>query len=518
MKRGVIRSICSDDRGAIGPMYALSLFALVAIAGVGFDYGRMVTAQSELQNAADQAALAAATQLTGQSDARELAKQAARNYFQNRTRTADDGEGPLIAIPDDGFTFFSDGNANTPATSDADATAVEVSVEPREVFYALTPIVAVLSSGGIQAHARAALKRAACNIPPIMLCLGKNGVLPPIDKGMSLKLRYGSLAPGAFGYLDVEGFDVNDEMGRNRYTNDCRLLPDVEVRTGMLGAQADAMATRFDYYNKYNSYNKIPCNTATGDFCPAQGVRKNFAIANSLPTSVSITSNQSSLTYAQTVAALAAKGVTPSCPASYPGKKPDWIPFENIPLADPTAGSYGMDACFAAGTCEYVGNGDWSAEKTRYFARYLPGLDPNSYSTRYEVYQKELSDPAQYLKQRDLVGFDVTWDTKPKSGIYTHTVSGFYCAYPQPLFATPVNPIPPQPDRRVMPVAIVDNCDQLSGSSTTPHIATYFDVFLLEPPVHSTTEFHGEVIGPALKPGSTTGYQYYARSKPVLIR
>ncbi|MDZ4272481.1 MAG: pilus assembly protein TadG-related protein, partial [Erythrobacter sp.] len=54
---------------AIAPLYALALFGLIMIAGVGWDYSRMATMHSELQNAADQAALAAATQLTGVSGA-----------------------------------------------------------------------------------------------------------------------------------------------------------------------------------------------------------------------------------------------------------------------------------------------------------------------------------------------------------------------------------------------------------------------------------------------------------------
>ena len=45
------------QRGAVASTVALSLFALIAIGGVAFDYARMASLDTELQNAADQAAL-----------------------------------------------------------------------------------------------------------------------------------------------------------------------------------------------------------------------------------------------------------------------------------------------------------------------------------------------------------------------------------------------------------------------------------------------------------------------------
>ena len=58
-----------NESGATAALYALALPALVAVAGVGFDYARLAGLDSELQNAADQAALAAVTQLDGQTGA-----------------------------------------------------------------------------------------------------------------------------------------------------------------------------------------------------------------------------------------------------------------------------------------------------------------------------------------------------------------------------------------------------------------------------------------------------------------
>ena len=51
--------------GSVAPTVALSLVALIAVGGIAFDYARMASLDTELQQAADQAALAAATQLDG---------------------------------------------------------------------------------------------------------------------------------------------------------------------------------------------------------------------------------------------------------------------------------------------------------------------------------------------------------------------------------------------------------------------------------------------------------------------
>src|SRR5262245_10101024 len=83
---------------AIAPLYPIALPALIVTAGVGWDYSRLMAMDSELQNAADQAALAAATQLDGGDDAITRATAAAQDYLAdadsdwvNETRMANDG-------------------------------------------------------------------------------------------------------------------------------------------------------------------------------------------------------------------------------------------------------------------------------------------------------------------------------------------------------------------------------------------------------------------------------------------
>src|SRR5437660_1508861 len=55
-----------ERRGAVAPLMSILLIPFLAMAAFAVDIGWIVLAQSELQNAADAAALAAAQQLMGQ--------------------------------------------------------------------------------------------------------------------------------------------------------------------------------------------------------------------------------------------------------------------------------------------------------------------------------------------------------------------------------------------------------------------------------------------------------------------
>src|SRR5688572_7562474 len=118
----------SDKSGAVAPIVALSLVALIAAGGLAFDYARVATLDTELQNAADQAALAAATQLDGQERAMERAAAAALALIENDTRFANDGGVRAVDIDPDEFVFYetnadaeADTNGFTDVTRFADA-------------------------------------------------------------------------------------------------------------------------------------------------------------------------------------------------------------------------------------------------------------------------------------------------------------------------------------------------------------------------------------------------------------
>ncbi len=76
----------------------MAILPLIVMAGVAFDYSRLVSMDSELQNAADQAALAAATQLDRTDGACARASQAAVGLLRNLTMLSNDGAGNQVTI------------------------------------------------------------------------------------------------------------------------------------------------------------------------------------------------------------------------------------------------------------------------------------------------------------------------------------------------------------------------------------------------------------------------------------
>src|SRR5688500_5301068 len=166
-----------SSQGAVAPIVGLALFGLVGAAGVAFDYARMVALDTELQNAADQAALAAATQLDDGDDACVRASAAAVTFISNTTVFANDGGASAVTIPSEPFCdatgnirFYQDQAKTIPALSGPEAHFVEVTVNARQANFALTPIVAAFTSGDIVATAFAGMGSAVCGVDPLMIC------------------------------------------------------------------------------------------------------------------------------------------------------------------------------------------------------------------------------------------------------------------------------------------------------------------------------------------------------------
>ena len=511
-----IHHFAGDERGNVSPLYALVLMVLIALAGVGFDYGRLVAMQSELQNAADQAALAAASQLDGHDDAMVRARTAATTTFAqasseyaNVTRIANDGAGATVSGLT--FTFYESYENDTPGpqvTSDGDgarAHVVRVTANGRKVFYALTPVVGAFNSGAITAAAMAMLKKAACNVPSIMVCVDRNDFPLPADAGKALRMRWKSskdispLAPGNWGFLDVEGVpDTQYELGENTNPG-CINLENLVTEPGFRNTEPEALNTRFDMPT-----NKLQC-AANGDFCPSENTRKNHALAFT----GTVTSPNATLTIADVRGAL-------TCPASLPTGKHTWVPFADIAVIDrPSVDAFTLDTCFYSGTCTYLGDGNWNIG--RYLAAHHPGVSASTFASgsRYEVYQWEIANKAARLKPT-IVGFKP--DNKPQNtgANYRHSIT-YHCSYPQPQFSTPLAPSATQKDRRVVTVAAA-MCEGITGRKPV-EILGWMDVLILEPsePAEPGT-IHAEVIGPALRPGNLTGFQYYGKDRAVLIR
>src|SRR3954466_9533014 len=92
------RTFLRNTDGAVAPTIALSLVGLLAAGGIAFDYARLATMHTELQDAADQAALAAASQLDGGSGACPRGGGAAASLLNNETYFGNYGSSRAVTV------------------------------------------------------------------------------------------------------------------------------------------------------------------------------------------------------------------------------------------------------------------------------------------------------------------------------------------------------------------------------------------------------------------------------------
>lgn len=513
-------SLIRSTSGAVAPTVALSLFALIAAGGIAFDYARMAGLDTELQNAADQAALAAATQLDGKSGACSRAANAASVLIRNDARFANDSGGLAVTIANEadcdrtGFIKFYENRDRSDTVDPTDATAnfVEVTVNTRTAFFALTPIVQAFSSGPLSAAAYAGVGSAICKVPPVMICnpsepVGNSDPNYDFDAnalaGAGLKLVTGNAtAPGNFGFLET-GFgsgaaNLARALGYNTPPGDCMATDGVTTKPGLNAVVMDAVNTRFDLDT--NGANTCP----TGGTCsPSRNVRKDLVKGNSCGTSGNQGWQESENPYRPTTAAPLTTG--------YPdimGHPRDLCHAISNSLSDSvTAG------CTTGGG--RIGNGSW--DRNAYFqvnygwsAATWPsqtGLPSNA--TRYQVYNWELANIA-------------TSDMQQSTG-------GSKDGFSYPVCRAPgITPGGSNVDRRRISAAVI-NCDahNLNGSETGVPVLKWVDLFLVEPSyqrrrgstvVTEATDVYVELIGetPSGTTGSTAG-QVVRRDVPYLI-
>ena len=198
--RRSIRHLFSDQKGAVAATVALALIGLITAGGIAFDYSRLAGLHTELQQAADQAALAAASQLDRQTDAitrADKAVKAASNTDRltaNSTYFANDGGGTTVEVTTTYCSAFDDANADsaTPCTSTTDATKAQyvvVTTAARVAKYAFTPIVAALSSGNITGKAVAGVQSSVCDIAPLVVCAPNDAFPSSADIGKGIVLK-----------------------------------------------------------------------------------------------------------------------------------------------------------------------------------------------------------------------------------------------------------------------------------------------------------------------------------------
>ncbi|HKR16227.1 MAG TPA: pilus assembly protein TadG-related protein [Rhizorhapis sp.] len=518
MPGSLLRRLLKAERAAVAPTIGLSLFALIGVGGIAFDYARLAAMDSELQNAADQAALAAVTQLDGEDDAIARATAAAQELIANDTRFANDGheDGTAIGVPT--LTFYESYDQENDefgdvTTDDEDARVVQVTVEGREAFYALTPLVDAISSGEITASAAAGLGRAICKVPPLMICNPK----PNTEFNANNSLRgFGiqvvgqsgnAWAPGNFGFLDVGQDDVGapDLLSALAYqdpTLDCLNVESNDVDPGVTAPAFDAINTRFDIYN-FGSGQGSTLGACWSGSCPAAAnVVKDLVRpqnANNTGQGCKLHNQGWQLPSNQFSPQAYSASQTVNTQMDTNGVDAMGLPRDNCHYT-----SYSQNCPGANADEQRIGDGNWARQD--YFTKYHNSTKPSGWQTmtRYETYLWELESAT------------------PSNLPNNVSAGGTLRQYGAPQCSS--GTLDADRDRRLVTVAIVDNCAQLSGTSVPAQIGKWVDMFLVEPAFNrgngaTGTDVYFEVVANNTVVGNeSTGSQVIRRDVPYLIR
>jgi Flp pilus assembly protein TadG len=528
--RSLAKALLGEESGAVASLYALALPALIVAGGIAFDYARLASMDTELQNAADQAALAAATQLDQAAGSCARASSAAVTLVTNNTLFANETGGAravtITGVADCVFAagekirFWQDKDKTTAATSDANARFVEVTVDARTARYALTPIVGVFNSGAIDATALAGLGSAICKVPPVMICNPDEATDPTFTAGnyvgKGLKLVSvgnggGAWSAGNFGYLNTGGGSngapgLREALGWTVAPGDCLEQTGVDTKPGASVSVTDALNTRFDIYDGNNS-----CET--GGLCPPSI----NSVKDLLRAENANGNNACRMQNAGWQEAAADKRYMPNLTDALTPSTltPDSMghPRDMCHAAVSTAANY------CAGP---IGTGQW--DRDTYFranygwtpsewqANIALGVNPitTTTPTRYRVYQWEIDNRGTTIGGQGIL--PLTANSRAIGSMRDHDrpICG---ALQTPSYGDGYIPGPATVDRRRLSVAVV-NCSNgdegtpVNGASTNVTVIKWIEVFLVEPSFNRSTETESGGTPAHARSGTGTGDIY----------
>jgi hypothetical protein len=500
----------------------------------------MAGMDTELQSAADQAALAGASQLDGNANACSRAANAAVSMLSNKTLLANEaGSTRDITIPlETGcdatgqIRFWQDVGKTQAATDDSNAKFIEVEVNPREAFYALTPIVAAVSSGQMKAVAFAGLDSAICKVPPLMLCNPDEASDPDftignyVGKGVRLIANDGGgiYGPGNFGFLDTGAGNgattLRELLGATNVPGDCASGDGVDTETGSIITVRNALNTRFGIYET-GSLTQA-CGADRSGCPPSSNIRKDLVLSGP-------GNNPAQLGFITGAGGNGWREATNPYPKPALGvATPRALTDSEISLIAPMG--YPEDICHAfteLGSCTdgRIGDGNWDryayfksnsvnyptvtsvAAMNTFLASNMPG--GTTTPTRYQVYQWEMQHSATRLNSQ-----------AAGSGLNAY-------ARPSDLAGEPVgiSPSETQVDRRVLTVAVI-NCaaEGVSGHTTDVQVKRWIDMFLVQPSVARSvgtptenSDVYVEIIGTTQNATNEGAVQLVKKSVPYLI-
>jgi Putative Flp pilus-assembly TadE/G-like len=300
-----VRKLWTDRNGAVLPYVALMLVAIIGLSALAIDGARLMSVQSQLQNAADALALAGAAELDRRPDSIIRARAAISGLIENRVAGAGFDRDVAVASidflqslpPKDNLAITSANLTDDPTF----AAYVEVTVKPIHM-QSLFPISLAVGrrTVGVNAQAVAGYDEVVCRATPLYVCnpFEKPGMTyyqatqalvaadhDPAKKRELIRLAgnqssNGVYGPGSVGYIAPDtgflpvsacgpaaGSGVPQALAAST-VNACFRLSAVNIMASDDQPAMDGLNTRFDIYaHGFNACRMYP---------PDQNARKGF--------------------------------------------------------------------------------------------------------------------------------------------------------------------------------------------------------------------------------------------------
>lgn len=197
-----------DQCGAVAPFLAATIFLLIGVGTLAVELPRMATFTTDLQNAADAAALAGAAEITGLSGSINRATCAAINTFTNFQMFGSGSNSVtlgnssctaatnvtidfLSAIPSSDSTAIPSSDVTT---KDSNARFIRVTIANQGINFTLASLFGVYNTTA-QVVAVAGNNEEVCQTPPMFIC---NPTEPAGNTNASLPVNYDPSLPSPY--------------------------------------------------------------------------------------------------------------------------------------------------------------------------------------------------------------------------------------------------------------------------------------------------------------------------------
>ena len=204
-----MKKLLRDQCGAAAPFLAATIFLLIGIGALAVELPRMANFTTDLQNAADAAALAGAAELTGLNGSINRATNAAISAFSNAQKF---GSGSstitltaanidfLSALPSSDSTSIPSSDVTT---TDGDARFIRVTIANQGINFTFASIFGVTNAtAGVTAVA--GNDEEVCQTPPMFIC---NPTEPTGNTNTALPVNYNPADPAPY-TLSVAGISI----------------------------------------------------------------------------------------------------------------------------------------------------------------------------------------------------------------------------------------------------------------------------------------------------------------------